>query len=162
MVGDAVALLEQVNRDAKVTIEVDLQGAPQVVQLPDALLRQAVYNLVQNAVEASPQGGTVSVTAAAENGMFALGSKTAGPGIPQEIRERIFEPFFTTKPSSTGPGEWDSVSRWSAVRCTPWAATWKSLTFRKVARSSWCGCRSGPDQQEITHDDARQDPPCRR
>jgi PAS domain S-box-containing protein len=104
VVGDAVALLEQVNRDSKVSIKVDLQGAPQVVQLPDALLRQALYNLIQNAVEASPKGGTVSVTAAAENGMFALRVKDGGPGIPQEIRERIFEPFFTTKPSSTRTG----------------------------------------------------------
>jgi PAS domain S-box len=64
LVGDAVALLGQVNRDARVTIKVDLQRAPHVVQLPDALLRQAVYNLVQNAVEASPKGGTVWVTAA--------------------------------------------------------------------------------------------------
>ncbi|HSR92045.1 MAG TPA: ATP-binding protein [Gemmatimonadales bacterium] len=104
VVGDAVALLGQVNRDSKVTIKVDLQRAPQVVQLPDALLRQALYNLVQNAVEASPKGGTVWVTAAGEDGMFELRVKDNGPGIPQEIRERIFEPFFTTKPSSTRTG----------------------------------------------------------
>jgi len=99
-----VALLGQVNRDSKVTIKVDLQRAPQVVQLPDALLRQALYNLVQNAVEASPKGGTVWVSAASEDGMFELRVKDNGPGIPQEIRERIFEPFFTTKPSSTRTG----------------------------------------------------------
>jgi len=104
VVGDAVALLGQVNRDSKVTIKVDLQRAPQVVQLPDALLRQALYNLVQNAVEASPKGGTVWVSAASEDGMFELRVKDNGPGIPQEIRERIFEPFFTTKPSSTRTG----------------------------------------------------------
>jgi PAS domain S-box-containing protein len=104
LVGDAVALLGQVNRDSRVRIEVDLQRAPHVVQLPDALLRQAVYNLVQNAVEASPKGGTVWVTAAGEDGTFELRVKDKGPGIPREIRERIFEPFFTTKPSSTRTG----------------------------------------------------------
>jgi signal transduction histidine kinase len=104
LVGDAVALLEQVNRGSGVRIEVDLHRAPSTVPLPEAILRQALYNLVQNAIEASPPGGAVEVSAASEGGMFTLAVGDRGEGIPEQIRERVFEPFFTTKTSAVRTG----------------------------------------------------------
>lgn len=104
VVGDAVALLEQLNRGTDVHIVVDLSQAPPLLRLPDGLLRQAVYNLVQNAVEASPSGGTVTVTAEVEDGTFVLRVRDQGPGVPPEIRERIFEAFFTTKSAGLKTG----------------------------------------------------------
>jgi len=104
LVGDAVALLEQLNRASAVRIEVDLARAPGTVRLPEAILRQALYNLVQNAVEASPPGGVVQVAAAVEAGVFVLEVSDRGPGIPPEIRERVFEPFFTTKAATVRTG----------------------------------------------------------
>jgi len=103
-VGDAVALLEQLNRESKVRIVVDLAGAPAVVHFPDALLRQAVYNLVQNAVEVSPPGGRIDVTATLDDGCFVLRVADQGPGIPPESRDRVFEPFFSTKPATLKTG----------------------------------------------------------
>jgi PAS domain S-box-containing protein len=104
LVADAVALLEQINRDSKVRITADLSRSPSQVPIPDAVLRQAVYNLVQNAVEASPSGSTVEVSAAVEERVLVLRISDRGPGIPAEIRARVFEPFFTTKPSSVKTG----------------------------------------------------------
>jgi hypothetical protein len=104
LVGDAVSLLEQINRDSKVRITTDLSRAPSQVAIPDAVLRQTVYNLVQNAVEASPSGSTVEVSAALEDKRLVLRIRDRGPGIPAEIRARVFEPFFTTKPSSVKTG----------------------------------------------------------
>jgi hypothetical protein len=104
LVGDAVALLQQINRAAGARIEVDLTRAPGTVPLPEAILRQALYNLVQNAIEASPPGGVVEVTAAIEGDSFTLAVGDRGPGIPGEIRERVFEPFFTTKDSTVRTG----------------------------------------------------------
>jgi signal transduction histidine kinase len=80
-----------------VTISVDTTGAPAVLPIPSALLRQAVYNLVQNAVEASPPGETVAVRAWMEDGAFWLSVRDRGPGVPSDLRERIFEPFVSTK-----------------------------------------------------------------
>jgi PAS domain S-box-containing protein len=97
LISDAVTMLEQVNRATKVHIEVDTSGSPAVLQLPGALLRQAVYNLVQNAVEASPHGGTVRVRAWRADNTFWLSVTDQGPGVPADIRARIFEPFVTTK-----------------------------------------------------------------
>jgi signal transduction histidine kinase len=98
--ADAAALLGEVNRQANVEIEVSLDGVPQVVPLSGALLRQIVYNLVQNAIDASPSGGTVDVIARIEDGLLVIEVRDQGPGVPVELRERIFEPFFTTKPAS--------------------------------------------------------------
>lgn len=97
LISDAVTMLRQVNRTSQVKIEVDTSGAPPVLPLPGALLRQAVYNLVQNAVEASPPGGTVWVRAWREENTFLLKVTDQGPGVPADIRSRIFEPFVTTK-----------------------------------------------------------------
>lgn len=97
LISDAVTMLEQVNRASQVKIEVDTTGSPAVLPLPGALLRQAVYNLVQNAVEASPPGGMVRVRAWQSDGTFWLSVADQGPGVPAYIRARIFEPFVTTK-----------------------------------------------------------------
>jgi PAS domain S-box-containing protein len=98
--SDAVALLEQVNRSANVEIVVDLDGVPPVVPVSGGLLRQIVYNLVQNAVDASPVGGTVDIRCRVENRTLIIAVSDQGPGVPVELRERIFEPFFTTKDST--------------------------------------------------------------
>jgi signal transduction histidine kinase len=104
LVSDAVSLLEQVNRASGVTIEVKLTDLPQTVRLPETIVRQSLYNLVQNAVEASPPGGTVEVAATVIDSVFILTVSDRGPGIPAEIRERVFEPFFTTKSAAVRTG----------------------------------------------------------
>ena len=98
--GDAVALLIQVNRAANVTINVDLAGVPSVLPVSGALLRQIVYNLVQNAVDASPVGGVVLVHGRVNESVLTVRVTDQGEGVPPELRERIFEPFFTTKNAS--------------------------------------------------------------
>jgi signal transduction histidine kinase len=99
VVGDAVAFMRQVNREANVQIVVDLSGAPSVVPVSSAILRQVVYNLVQNALDVSPPGGTVTVTAAVAANALEFSVADEGPGVPPELQERIFEQFFTTKES---------------------------------------------------------------
>ncbi|MGD9523095.1 MAG: sensor histidine kinase [Gemmatimonadales bacterium] len=97
VVHDAVALLAEMNRKAQVQVETALDGVPPVVPLRGALLRQIVYNLVQNAIDASPAGGTVRLAAHANGNGLVLEVRDQGPGVPPPLRERIFEPFFTTK-----------------------------------------------------------------
>ncbi len=102
LIGDAVALLSQVNRPARVTIRSELDRVPAEVPIPESVVRQSVYNLVQNAVEASPPGGTVTVTAQSSNGTFELRVRDQGPGIPPEVRPMLFRPFVSTKGRDTG------------------------------------------------------------
>ena len=103
-VSDAVSFLEQVNRARTVRIITNVVRAPSLVPVPDALLRQTLYNLVQNALDASPPNGTVEVTAALEGEWCVIRVCDQGPGIPEGIRERIFEPFFSTKDRTVKTG----------------------------------------------------------
>ena len=104
VVGDAVAFLEQVNRNTGVTIELSLGDVAAVVRLPNAILRQCVYNLVQNAIEASPPGSRVRVFGSIEGDEFMLSVRDTGPGVPPALRDDIFEPFVSTKPSQLSTG----------------------------------------------------------
>lgn len=97
VISDAVALLNQLNRDASITIHTDTSRAPAVLPHPDALVRQVVFNLIQNAVEASPPNGAVAVEAWSDDGTFHLSVRDQGPGVPAAARERIFDDFYSTK-----------------------------------------------------------------
>jgi two-component system sensor histidine kinase HydH len=72
------------------------------------LIRQALINVLVNALQAMPQGGTVTVRACRElhGGKDWLRSDVSdqGMGIPSELLHRVFEPFFTTKAQGTGLG----------------------------------------------------------
>jgi two-component system NtrC family sensor kinase len=60
-------------------------------------LIQMFLNLLTNASEAMPQGGTIGLSARLEGDRIAIGISDTGSGIPEEIRERVFKPFFSTK-----------------------------------------------------------------
>jgi signal transduction histidine kinase len=66
--------------------------------------RRALLNLVQNAAEATPLRGTVSLTAQGCAEQVRLQVRDTGSGIPAERLAQIFEPLYTTKPGGTGLG----------------------------------------------------------
>lgn len=67
-------------------------------------LRQALRNLIANAVDVQPNGGLVRVEASLEADIVLLRVHDSGPGIPQELVERVTDPFFTTRADGTGLG----------------------------------------------------------
>ncbi len=67
-------------------------------------VEQLIANLLANAIDASPEGATVTVSTRAAEGGVELSVADAGPGIPEENRQVIFNPFFTTKADGTGLG----------------------------------------------------------
>lgn len=67
-------------------------------------LQRALVNLVKNAIEVMPDGGTITVSARSHPSGVALEVADTGPGIPDEARNRLFEPYFTTKMEGTGLG----------------------------------------------------------
>ena len=97
IIGDAVSFLEQVNRASEVRVETDLSRAPNIVPVSPAVLRQIVYNLVQNAMEASPPNEVVRISAEVTGNQLEIRVADHGPGVAPETRQRIFEPFFSTK-----------------------------------------------------------------
>ncbi len=67
-------------------------------------LSQVWTNLLDNAIDASPQKGVVRVRTWVEGETVCIAIGDQGPGIPEENRKLIFEPFFTTKPTGQGTG----------------------------------------------------------
>jgi signal transduction histidine kinase len=69
-----------------------------------AELNQVWMNLIDNALDAIPAGGQVTVTAEATPEQVVVRIRDDGPGIPADIMGRIFDPFFTTKDVGKGTG----------------------------------------------------------
>jgi signal transduction histidine kinase len=85
------------------TLEVDVPE--ELTARADAgQLQQALMNLVLNAVDASPVGGTITLRGSCEAASVFIDVENSGPPVPQSTVERLFEPFFTTKPRGTGLG----------------------------------------------------------
>ena len=62
-----------------------------------AELREVFTNLINNAIDAMPQGGHINIKTFTENNHISIKVEDTGAGIPTAIRDRIFDPFFTTK-----------------------------------------------------------------
>jgi len=84
-------------------VEVCVEGEA-AVRGQSQKLRQVVFNLIKNAVEAAGRGGRVHVHVGAAPDGVAVAVADSGPGIRETARGRLFEPFFTTKPAGTGLG----------------------------------------------------------
>jgi PAS domain S-box-containing protein len=78
-------------------------GVPEVF-VDRALLKQAILNLVLNAVEAMPTGGQLQLTLSRRGDMAEITVGDTGKGIPLENRQKVFQLFFTTRPGGSGIG----------------------------------------------------------
>jgi signal transduction histidine kinase len=67
-------------------------------------LNQVWTNLLDNAIGALGDAGTITVSTTADNGCVRVDIADDGPGIPEDVRSRVFDPFFTTKPPGSGTG----------------------------------------------------------
>ncbi|NMA69976.1 MAG: HAMP domain-containing histidine kinase, partial [Desulfitobacterium sp.] len=74
------------------------------IMLNENEIRQLLLNLVRNALEVTPEHGSVIIKTYKEGNNTVLAVQDQGDGIPEEIREQIGTPFFTTKESGTGLG----------------------------------------------------------
>jgi signal transduction histidine kinase len=87
-----------------VKMQVKVSGESGRVAASAEAVNDIVSNLVVNALEATPRGGHVIVSAASNNGACIIAVEDDGQGIPAAVREKILQPFFTTKSQGTGLG----------------------------------------------------------
>jgi signal transduction histidine kinase/Pyruvate/2-oxoacid:ferredoxin oxidoreductase delta subunit len=87
-----------------VTVRVEHEQDNLVVELDRDQIIQVLTNLVSNAVEAMPGGGSLTLSSRTSNGQVILAVSDTGVGISRENLNKIFEPFFTTKPMGKGTG----------------------------------------------------------
>ena len=74
------------------------------VTLDKHKIKQALGNVLDNAIDAAPEGSVVEVTASAPNGSVRIAVRDYGAGVAPEIRRQLFTPFCTTKPDGVGVG----------------------------------------------------------
>lgn len=92
-----LAMLATRFRDNHITVVQEIDPALPLIG-DTGLLAQAVLNLVTNALDAMPNGGTITVKTWRDEQTLHLQIKDDGPGLPDSVRKRLFEPFTTSKP----------------------------------------------------------------
>ena len=103
ILDEVLVLLE--HRELPPSLKIVREFAPVVTgQVDPQQLRQAVWNLCLNAVEAMPDGGELRVSAGRDDGRLYVVISDTGDGIPSADQPHVFEPFFSTKPGGSGLG----------------------------------------------------------
>lgn len=89
---------------SNIKVETSFYKEPLYVKIDIEEMKQAIRNIMGNAFEVMPEGGSFVVKTKLEKGKALLSMRDSGPGIPAEIQNKIFTPFFTTKARGTGLG----------------------------------------------------------
>jgi signal transduction histidine kinase len=110
VLSQTVDLVRQLLERRGVVIEEDYALDLGQLTVDSGQMKQVFLNLITNAVQAMPQGGTLSLRTARVRDEVAVSVSDTGQGVPPELQERIFEPFFTTKPVGEGTGLGLSIS----------------------------------------------------
>jgi two-component system sensor histidine kinase HydH len=103
LVEDIKRMLHNEFRDSRVHLLCEYECRTRVSLDPEKI-RQVLVNLLQNALQASPEGGEVRLSAECDSSEVKFVVEDQGVGIPAANLERIFHPFFTTKAQGTGLG----------------------------------------------------------
>jgi signal transduction histidine kinase len=104
VLGVRLAFMESLFQSQNVTLHLALDESLPPIRADEEQLWQAVLNLVQNALEAMPGGGSLTVTTARKDPDVVLTIADTGKGMCETERQQVFKPFFSTKQSGTGLG----------------------------------------------------------
>jgi signal transduction histidine kinase len=86
-------------------VQVEIKGELLSIEADEQLLRQTLFNLLLNAIQAVDGGGVIQIVTGHQNASEAvLEIRDNGPGVPADRRKEIFKPYFTTQPKGTGLG----------------------------------------------------------
>ncbi len=99
-----LTILSHKFRQKSIHVERELPSAETKISCVGAGLAQVWTNLLDNAIDATPEEGHIAVKLWTEAGSVFVAIRDTGAGIPEEHREHIFEPFYTTKEAGRGTG----------------------------------------------------------
>ena len=104
LLEELAAFVRPVATRQGLTIHVATDPTVPMMEIDRGLLRQAILNLVKNAMEALSRGGALTIESGCDGEAVTIAVSDTGGGISTEVAGRLFEPFFTTKPQGTGLG----------------------------------------------------------
>ncbi|GGG94157.1 ATP-binding protein [Silvibacterium dinghuense] len=103
-IQSTLTILAHKFRHKQLTVEKSFASGKPMLHTTGTGLNQVWTNILDNAIDASPEGGKVSIRTWQDEHFLYVGIADQGQGIPEELRDHIFEPFFTTKPVGVGTG----------------------------------------------------------
>ncbi len=103
-VESVLTLTAQEARKTGIAVEKRLDPSIGKRSVDAGMLKQAFLNLILNAIQAMPKGGTLTVESGLQDSRIVVKVSDTGAGIPEENRKKLFSPFFTTKKNGTGLG----------------------------------------------------------
>lgn len=105
IVDDTVLFMEHhLTRFKNVGVSVEREKKPAHIEADKIHIQQTLMNLINNAAQAMPDGGTIHIKSGIEGSYGYISISDEGTGISEENLGKIFEPFFTTKPKGEGTG----------------------------------------------------------
>lgn len=138
-VAEAVtAQLQPLARRREVSLEAAVRGEGTIDNHVTGLLRLVLVNLIQNALEATPPGGRVTLHLAGGPGRIVAEVRDTGPGVPEAVRARLFEPVRSAKEGGSGIGLAISgqLARHLGAELTLASSSASGTVFRVVLPSS--------------------------
>jgi two-component system NtrC family sensor kinase len=114
LVEEVVSLTQLSTKVGRIEIRINLEESLPTISADPNQIKQVLLNLIQNAIQAMPEGGVLELktqqfASDGKTGVMVL-VKDTGHGIPEKEQERIFDPFYTTRPVGSGTGLGLSVS----------------------------------------------------
>ena len=104
IIENSLSLIQYDQRVQDITIVKDLHPGLPVITTDANRLSQVIVNIVLNAADAMPQGGTLTIRSRSQDSSLVIDFEDTGVGISKENLSRIFDPFYTTKERGTGLG----------------------------------------------------------
>ena len=108
LIDQIIAEFKLMTENANITVVTNYVSDSPKIQLDQGLIRQTLFNLIQNSIQAMPKGGRIYITTQPARTLAGDGIeieiRDTGLGIPPEIQERVFDAYFTTKESEGGMG----------------------------------------------------------
>jgi signal transduction histidine kinase len=104
LLDDVVMLATPDAEQHQVNIERDLPAEPLPIKADLDLMKQALLNVVLNAIQAMPEGGPLTISARQDGNVVMAEIRDRGIGIHEDMHEKIFELYFTTKKNGNGIG----------------------------------------------------------
>lgn len=104
LIEEALMFLAPNLKKAGIEVTLKIENEQMALRIDRVQFMQLLFNLMSNAIYASPQGSTIGIHVFENNQAAHLEVADEGVGIPADVHSKVFEPFFSTKPAGQGSG----------------------------------------------------------
>ncbi len=104
ILAESLALMKHEIQNRKIEVQLDIREAIPRVRADPGQMKQAFFNVLKNALQAMPDGGSLDITLRSTDDSVTIAFRDTGGGIRPEDLGRVFEPYYSTKPHGSGLG----------------------------------------------------------